>query len=97
MEHAWKGYRVYAWDMDELRPISSKGEAEFGGIGTTVFDAAGTLYLMGVHDELAVAHEWILGVDFDLNLDVSFFETTIQFLGGIMSAYYLSGDNAFIS
>lgn len=96
MVHAWGGYKTYAWGTDELRPLSKKGDAEFGGLGATIFDAAGTLYLMGLRDDFAVAREWILGVNFNIDSHVSFFETTIRLLGGMLSAYYLSGDYLFV-
>ena len=96
MVHAWTGYRKHAWGKDELRPLTNTGDSEFGGLGATVFDAAGTLLLMGLQDEFSVAREWILGVDFDRDHGVSFFETNIRLLGGMLSAYYLSGDRAFV-
>ncbi len=96
MVHAWTGYKNHAWGKDELRPLTNTGDSEFGGLGATVFDAAGTLFLMGLHDDFSVAREWILGVDFNMDRGVSFFETNIRLLGGMLSAYYLSGDRAFV-
>ena len=36
MKHVWKNYKEYAFGMDELHPISKKGSANWGGMGTTL-------------------------------------------------------------
>lgn len=36
MKHVWKNYKQYAFGMDELHPISKKGSANWGGMGTTL-------------------------------------------------------------
>ena len=36
MKHVWKNYKEYAFGMDELHPISKKGTANWGGMGTTL-------------------------------------------------------------
>ena len=60
-------------------------------------DALDTLWLMGMKDEFEEAKEW---VDKSLSFDkfglVSVFETTIRELGGLLSAYDLSGDVVFL-
>jgi hypothetical protein len=32
MQHAWSGYKSYAWGSDELKPLSKKGVENWGGI-----------------------------------------------------------------
>ena len=36
MKHVWKNYKEYAFGMDELHPISKRGTANWGGMGTTL-------------------------------------------------------------
>jgi hypothetical protein len=36
MKHVWKNYKQYAFGMDELHPISKRGSANWGGMGTTL-------------------------------------------------------------
>lgn len=42
MKHAWKNYKEYAFGMDELHPISHKGSANWGGMGTTLGKCSST-------------------------------------------------------
>lgn len=36
-------------------------------------------------------------LDFEKNVDVNLFESTIRILGGLLSTYHLSGDSLFLS
>ena len=36
MKHVWGNYKKYAMGMDELHPISKRGSANWGGMGTTL-------------------------------------------------------------
>lgn len=106
MEHAWKGYETYAWGKDELNPQSKQGKLGvlggmngFSGFGATMVDAMSTLYLMGMHEEFGRARDWIAeNMNFETSKEqrISFFETTIRLLGGLMSAYDLSGDKVLL-
>lgn len=100
MEHAWNGYVKYAWGSNELRPISKSSHAAsiFGASssGATVVDALDTLYIMGMKDEFERARKWVaMSLSFNHASDVSVFETTIRFLGGLLSAYAFSGEEVF--
>lgn len=100
MEHAWTGYVNHAWGSNELRPISKRGHTAsiFGASssGATVVDALDTLYIMGMKDEFERARKWVaMSLSFNHASDVSVFETTIRFLGGLLSAYAFSGDEVF--
>ncbi|KAL7432933.1 hypothetical protein ACHAXM_010194 [Skeletonema potamos] len=97
MKHVWKNYKQYAFGMDELHPISKRGSANWGGMGTTLVDALDTLWLMGMKDEFWDARDWVRDhLSHDSVGDVSGFETTIRSLGGLLSAYDLSGDKVFL-
>lgn len=55
-----------------------------------------TLWLMGMKDEFWEARDWVRDeLTFSHATDVSVFETTIRELGGLLSAYDLSGDDIF--
>nr|XP_051713314.1 mannosyl-oligosaccharide 1,2-alpha-mannosidase IB isoform X3 [Oryctolagus cuniculus] len=100
MKHAWDNYRAYGWGHNELRPIARKGHSTniFGSsqMGATIVDALDTLYIMGLHDEFRDGQNWIENnLDFSVNSEVSVFEVNIRFIGGLLSAYYLSGEEIF--
>ncbi|XP_061479701.1 mannosyl-oligosaccharide 1,2-alpha-mannosidase IA isoform X1 [Rhineura floridana] len=99
MKHAWDNYKHYAWGLNELKPISKQGHSSnlFGNIqGATIVDALDTLYIMEMKDEFKEAKEWVeKNLDFNVNAEVSVFEVNIRFVGGLLSAYYLTGEEIF--
>lgn len=96
-KHAWKGYKKFAWGHDNLKPISG-GYSEWFSLGLTLVDALDTMYVMGLEDEFKEARDWVeTQLDFNKNQEVNLFETTIRVLGGLLSAYHLSGDEMFLS
>ncbi|XP_014241959.1 endoplasmic reticulum mannosyl-oligosaccharide 1,2-alpha-mannosidase isoform X3 [Cimex lectularius] len=94
--HAWNGYKKYAWGHDHLKPISHKPHDWFK-LGLSIVDSLDTMYLMNLKEELAEARNW---VENDMNMnefnDVNLFEVTIRVLGGLLSAYHLTGDNLYL-
>ncbi|KAL3883745.1 hypothetical protein ACJMK2_029979 [Sinanodonta woodiana] len=97
MKHAWDSYVKYAWGANELRPISRQGHSAsiFGtmSLGATIIDAVDTLYIMGLEEEYKAARNWIAtSLNFDIPSELSVFETTIRFVGGLLSTYALTGD-----
>ncbi|CAI9114561.1 OLC1v1015309C1 [Oldenlandia corymbosa var. corymbosa] len=97
MLHAWTSYEKYAWGHDELQPQTKSGVDSFGGLGATLIDALDTLYIMGLDEQFQKAREWVANsLDFNKNYDASVFETTIRVVGGLLSAYDLSGDKVFL-
>uniref|UniRef100_A0AAZ3S1F6 alpha-1,2-Mannosidase n=1 Tax=Oncorhynchus tshawytscha TaxID=74940 RepID=A0AAZ3S1F6_ONCTS len=65
-------------------------------MGATIVDALDSLYMMGLHDEFKDGQEWIeQNLDFSVNAEVSVFEVNIRFTGGLLAAYYLSGQEVF--
>ncbi|XP_074470833.1 mannosyl-oligosaccharide 1,2-alpha-mannosidase IA [Sebastes fasciatus] len=99
MKHAWGSYRRYAWGSNELRPVSKQGHSSnlFGSIkGATIVDALDTLYIMEMFEEFEAATDWVEeNLDFNVNAEVSVFEVNIRFVGGLLSAYYLSGKEVY--
>jgi len=97
MKFAWDGYRNYAWGRDELKPISKTGQDNWGGMGVTLVDSLDTLWIMGMKKEFSEARDWVAkSLTFQNAGTVSVFETTIRELGGLLSAYDLSGDRVFL-
>ncbi|XP_011502769.1 PREDICTED: mannosyl-oligosaccharide 1,2-alpha-mannosidase IA [Ceratosolen solmsi marchali] len=100
MKHAWDNYVRYAWGKNELRPISKRGHSAsiFGSstMGATIVDGLDTLYIMGLREEFKQGRDWIAqNLDFDINSEISLFETNIRFMGSLLSCYALTGDVMF--
>ncbi|PSS04900.1 Mannosyl-oligosaccharide 1,2-alpha-mannosidase [Actinidia chinensis var. chinensis] len=92
--HAWSGYKNYAMGHDELMPLSRRGVDGLGGLGATVVDALDTAMIMGIDEIVSEAGSWIemhLPERISQKGQVNLFETTIRVLGGLLSAYHLSG------
>lgn len=100
---AWQGYKTHAWGADELRPVSNDSHNNFNGWGATIVDSLDTLLVMGLHDEYTLARNHVNDVDFhyvggersaygSADGRVPVFETGIRYLGGLLSAYDLTGD-----
>ncbi|XP_029475704.1 mannosyl-oligosaccharide 1,2-alpha-mannosidase IC [Rhinatrema bivittatum] len=99
MRFAWDNYKRYAWGKNELRPLTKNGHVGnmFGGLrGATIVDALDTLYIMGFKEEFQDAKEWVeKGLDLNVNGEASLFEVNIRYVGGLLSAYYLTGEEVF--
>uniref|UniRef100_A0A7N0RFA8 alpha-1,2-Mannosidase n=1 Tax=Kalanchoe fedtschenkoi TaxID=63787 RepID=A0A7N0RFA8_KALFE len=92
--HAWSGYKSYAMGFDELMPVSQRGVDGLGGLGATVVDALDTAMIMGLDNVIHEAGSWVethLSSRIDKKGQVNLFETTIRVVGGLLSAYHLSG------
>ena len=92
-EHAWKGYKEFAWGMDELRPVTGKVNNPFNAWGATLVDSLDTIWLMGLETEFEEAVDAVRNIDFTTSprSDIPVFETTIRYLGGLIAAYDVSG------
>jgi mannosyl-oligosaccharide alpha-1,2-mannosidase len=90
---SWKAYEKYAWLQDEIMPISGQSKETFGGWGASLVDALDTLWIMGMEKEFMFAVAALHRIDFTrASRDMlNVFETTIRYLGGMLSAYDLSG------
>lgn len=91
--HAWEGYKTNAWLQDEVAPISGTPRNPFGGWGATLVDSLDTLWIMGKKKEFKAALGGLRSIDFQTTKlgEVNVFETTIRYLGGLLSAYDVSG------
>ncbi|KAH0367079.1 seven-hairpin glycosidase, partial [Aureobasidium melanogenum] len=93
VSHAWSGYRSKAWMRDEVRPVSGGARDPFCGWAATLVDSLDTLWIVGLKDEFDDAVRAVGEIDFTTSQrkDIPLFETTIRYLGGMLSAYDLSG------
>lgn len=91
--HSWEGYKTNAWMQDEVMPLSGKHKNGFGGWGATLVDSLDTLWIMGLKKEFELAVSELKRMQFATMplRQVNVFETTIRYLGGLMSAYDVSG------
>jgi hypothetical protein len=94
IKDSWEGYKKYAWGWDEFAPISRRTSnwGQGSGIGATIIDALDTLLIAGLDKEADEAIEWAeQTLTFDQPIKLSMFETTIRVLGGLLSAYQITG------
>uniref|UniRef100_G3SUM8 alpha-1,2-Mannosidase n=1 Tax=Loxodonta africana TaxID=9785 RepID=G3SUM8_LOXAF len=99
MQFAWQSYKHYAMGKNELRPLTKDGYEGnmFGGLsGVTIIDSLDTLYLMELKEEFQEAKAWV-EESFHLNVsgEASLFEVNIRYIGGLLSAFYLTGEEVF--
>src|SRR6187401_2532141 len=96
--HAWNGYKKYAWGHDDLKPLSKTYHDWYAEpLLMTPVDALDTMMLMGLKDEFATTHHYIVEkLSFDKDISVQNFEVTIRLLGGLLSAYEMTGDERLL-
>ncbi|ESN98043.1 hypothetical protein HELRODRAFT_113976 [Helobdella robusta] len=95
-KHSWNNYKKYAWGYDELKPLSKTFSMWFN-LGLTIVDSLDTLYIMGLLNEFEEAKSWVANsLSFDRGSNINLFECTIRVLGGLLSAFHLSGDSIFL-
>jgi hypothetical protein len=97
--HAWRGYERYAWGHDDLRPLSKAPHDWYGQpLYTTPVDALDTMILMGLRGEAEKTRRFLVkNLSFDRDIYVQNFEITIRHLGGLLSAYQLTGDRRLLA
>jgi mannosidase alpha-like ER degradation enhancer 2 len=97
--HAWNGYKKYAWGHDDLKPLSKTYKDWYGEtLLMTPVDSLDTLYLLGFKAEADATRKYIAGnLSFDKDISVQNFEITIRILGGLLSAYQMTGDKKLLA
>lgn len=97
-QHSWKGYHDHAWLSDELLPVTGGMKNSFGGWAATLVDSLDTLWIMELYDEFNEAVEAVARIDFESSDSetIHVFETTIRYLGGLLSAYQLSNQDILL-
>ena len=97
-QHAWQGYKQYAWGADDLKPLTKQPKLWYkNSMLMTPVDAFDTFTLLELTDEAAAAKQLILSeLNFNIDNDVQVFEITIRLLAGLLTAYELDGDKKFL-
>ncbi|KAI9679102.1 MAG: hypothetical protein M1829_001772 [Trizodia sp. TS-e1964] len=92
-QRCWRAYKEHAWLKDELRPLSGKGLDVFGNRAASLVDALDTLWILGMEEDFAEAVSALDHLDFASqdSILLNLFETNIRYLGGLLSAYDISG------
>lgn len=93
---SWQNYVAKAFGHDQIKPVSGTSEEFFvpgRPMGLTIVEALDTLWLMELDSEFQQGLTWVKN-NLNFNVDASFqvFETNIRMLGGLLSAYHVSGD-----
>ncbi|RQM12948.1 hypothetical protein DD237_006507 [Peronospora effusa] len=100
IQWAWKGYTTYAYGYDSLNVQTYEGTGiPDRNMALTLVDSLDTLYLVGMFQEFDRASEWVannMEQRIFLSGFISLFETTIRVMGGLLSAYYMSGHVHFL-
>ncbi|HEX3677473.1 MAG TPA: glycoside hydrolase family 47 protein [Sphingomicrobium sp.] len=101
MRWAWREYRKHAWGKDQIKPISGGFESfplKNHHLGLSLIEALDTLWVMGLDDEFRAGVEWVKHeLDFDVDGEVSVFETSIRLVGGLLSAFHACGDPVLLA
>ncbi len=101
MRWAWRNYREHAWGKDQIKPISGGFESfplKDHHLGLTIVEALDTLWIMGLDDEFHDGVDWVkTNLDFDVDGEVSVFETAIRLVGGLLSAFHACGDPVLLA
>lgn len=99
--HGWKGYTTFALGHDMLKPISQRHDDWFSTpsdqMALTLIDSLDTMLVMNLTAQFKEARMFVknrlsLAPDNDR---VNLFECSIRVLGGLVSTYYLTGDDLF--
>ncbi|KAL2016090.1 hypothetical protein VTK56DRAFT_4264 [Thermocarpiscus australiensis] len=87
---SWDGYYKYAFPHDSLMPVTNSFMDDRNGWGATAVDAFSTALVMGDWDVVGQILKYIPEINFDnTTTEISLFETTIRYLGGLLSAHDL--------
>ncbi|CAH7669632.1 glycoside hydrolase [Phakopsora pachyrhizi] len=98
IKDSWSAYaKSEAWGSDEFHVLSGKGGnlTSGGSIGFFIVDVIDTILLTKEMDsEYLQARNYVeKSLSFEIDGFVNAFETTIRVLGGLLSAYHLSGND----
>ena len=90
IRHAFDKYMTYGFPKDEVHPVSCSGADTMGSLSLTLVDSLDLLAISGYHDEFRRHAKWVgENMNFDKDITVSVFETSIRVLGGLLSAHFM--------
>jgi mannosyl-oligosaccharide alpha-1,2-mannosidase len=89
-DFAWDGYYKFAFPHDEMKPLTNGPGYSRNDWGATAVDALGTAILMEKSEIVKIILAHIEGINFNhTETPISVFESTIRYMGGLLSAYEL--------
>ncbi|KAI0747266.1 seven-hairpin glycosidase [Irpex lacteus] len=94
---AYAAYERTAYPHDELRPVSNLHSDNLNGWGASLMDSIDTMMLMRLDDLVERSLVHVSKLKLDRNSYVQFFETVIRYLGGLLSAYAISGNTVYLT
>lgn len=101
MAWAWDLYRAHGWGKDEIKPVSgttSSFPLKGHHLGLSLIEALDTLWVMGLDSRFQDGVDWVkANADFDVDGEVSVFETSIRLVGGLLSAHHACGDQVLLA
>ncbi|KAF8889714.1 glycoside hydrolase family 47 protein, partial [Infundibulicybe gibba] len=86
---SYQAYKQFAFGHDDLSPISQGFTDGRNGWGASIVDAMSTMAIMGLDDFFNEAVNFTNTIDFSKSQTSD--TTTIRYVGGLLSAYELSG------
>lgn len=87
---SWEGYYSHAFPNDELKPVTNGLSNSRNGWGASAVDALSTALIMGERGIVNQIIDHIPHINWsNTPTQVSLFETTIRYLGGMLSGYDL--------
>ncbi|KAF8920863.1 glycoside hydrolase [Mucidula mucida] len=94
----------FVWLTFDLRPLTGRNSSTLNGWGVTFYDSLDTMWIMRLPNYLEHAVEYLSHVpttsmslfDQKPNVYAPFFETVIRYLGGLLSAYAMTGHRVFL-
>ncbi|ETW77967.1 glycoside hydrolase family 47 protein [Heterobasidion irregulare TC 32-1] len=91
---SYQAYREFAFGHDDLSPLSQSFSDGRNGWGASIVDGMSTMIIMGLDDFFNEAINFTQNINFNRSNTadtVSVFESSIRYVGGLLSAYELSG------
>lgn len=89
-QFAWDGYMEHAFPNDELHPVTNGSGNSRNGWGASAVDALSTAAMMKLPKVVDQILDHVKTIDYSkTDSSCSLFETTIRYLGGMISGYDL--------
>jgi mannosyl-oligosaccharide alpha-1,2-mannosidase len=93
---SWMNYKRRAWGKDTYEAVKGEGSDEFGKIHHFIYDNLDSLYLMGTESLYEEALEFISSSEFEADFKVRVPHLVQNVLGGLLSAYDLTGKESLL-
>ena len=96
-QYAFNAYSEYAFGKDELLPLTPSFIEDWYGWGVTIVDGIDTAIIMNLTDIVTTQLAYISTIDFNTTPygNVEIFDTSIRYIGGLLSSYDLLNSGQF--